>query len=63
MFGVIPAYGFFIRQVKGIEMNDVQVSYIKEDLRLAILVESVLGHGVHERESAACGGRSGTGAE
>ena len=43
MFGVIPAYAFFIRHVKGIEMNDVQVSYMKEDLRPAILVESVQG--------------------
>jgi hypothetical protein len=41
-------------------MNEVQVSYMKEDLRLAILVESVQ---VHEPESAARGGRSGTGAE
>jgi polygalacturonase len=43
MFGEIPAYGFFIRHVKGIEMNDVQVSYMNEDLRPAILVESVQG--------------------
>jgi hypothetical protein len=43
MFGEIPAYGFFIRHVKGIEMNGVQVSYMKEDLRPAILVESAQG--------------------
>jgi hypothetical protein len=41
--GVIPAYGFFIRHLKGIEMNDLQVSCMKEDLRPAILVESVQG--------------------
>ena len=43
MFGDIPAYGFFIRHVKGIEMNDVHISYLKEDLRPAILVEDVQG--------------------
>jgi polygalacturonase len=43
MFGEIPAYGFFIRHVKGIELNDVQVSYLKEDLRPAIVAESVQG--------------------
>jgi polygalacturonase len=41
MFGEMPAYGFFIRHVKGIEMNDVQVSFLKEDLRPAFHLESV----------------------
>src|SRR5205823_6054506 len=27
MFGTIPAYGFFIRHVKGIEFSNVEVSY------------------------------------
>jgi polygalacturonase len=33
MFGEMPAYGFFIRHVRGLEMNDVQVSYLNEDAR------------------------------
>ena len=33
MFGEIPAYGFFIRHVKGIELNNVEVSYAQEELR------------------------------
>jgi hypothetical protein len=33
MFGEMPAYGFFVRHVKGIEFNDVKVSYLKEDMR------------------------------
>jgi polygalacturonase len=41
MFGAIPAYGFFIRHVKGIELNDVEVSYLKEDLRPAFLLDDV----------------------
>ena len=43
MFGAIPAYGFFIRHVKGIEMNSVEVSYAKEDLRPAFVLNDVKG--------------------
>ena len=41
MFGAIPAYGFYIRHVKGIEMDNVQVSYLKEDLRPAFILDDV----------------------
>ena len=43
MFGVIPAYGFFIRHVKGIELNDVQVTVKAEDQRPAFLLQDVSG--------------------
>jgi hypothetical protein len=43
MFGEIPAYGFFIRHVSGIEMNDVEVSFLKEDLRPAFVLNDVKG--------------------
>lgn len=43
MFGPIPAYGFFIRHVKGFEMNDVQVSYLKEDARPPFVLADVKG--------------------
>lgn len=43
MFGEIPAYGFFIRHVKGIEMNNVEVSFMKEDLRPAFMLNDVKG--------------------
>lgn len=42
MFGITPAYGFFIRHVKGIELNNVDVSYEKEDERPPFLLEHVL---------------------
>jgi polygalacturonase len=42
-FGPMPAHGFFIRHVKGISMRDVEVKYIKEDLRPAILLDDVRG--------------------
>lgn len=43
MFGEIPAYGFFIRHVKGIELNNVEVSYGKEELRPAFVLNDVNG--------------------
>ncbi len=43
MFGEIPAYGFFLRHVKGIEFNNVEVSYLKEDLRPAFVLNDVHG--------------------
>ena len=33
MFGVLPAYGFFIRHVRGLEMSDITVSYLNNDAR------------------------------
>jgi polygalacturonase len=41
MFGEIPAYGFFIRHAKGIEMNNVEVGFINEDFRPAFILDDV----------------------
>src|SRR6059058_2313749 len=38
MFGEIPAYGFFIRHVRGIEMSGVNVSYLKDDARAPFII-------------------------
>ena len=43
MFGELPAYGFFIRHVKGLQMNEVQVSYLKDDARPAFWMNDVIG--------------------
>jgi polygalacturonase len=43
MFGEMPAYGFFVRHVKGLEMNNVELSYMKEDLRPAFVLNDVKG--------------------
>jgi polygalacturonase len=43
MFGEIPAYGFFIRHVKGIELSNVEISCLKEDLRPAFVIWEVKG--------------------
>lgn len=42
-FGKTPAYGFFIRNVKDLKMSDVEVSYMKEDLRPAFYLDNVDG--------------------
>jgi hypothetical protein len=43
MFGDLPAYGFFIRHVKGLQMRDVEVSYLTPDLRPAYVLNDVAG--------------------
>jgi hypothetical protein len=41
MFGAIPAYGFFIRHVQGIEFNNVTVNHLTEEMWPAFLLEHV----------------------
>ena len=43
MFGLLPAYGFFIRHAAGIELNDVEVGWIREDGRPAFVLDRVKG--------------------
>jgi polygalacturonase len=43
MFGLLPAYGFFIRHAKGIELNNVEVGFMQEDRRPAFVVDTVKG--------------------
>ena len=43
MFGELPAYGFFIRHVKGLTLRDVELSYLKPDLRPAFWLNDVAG--------------------
>jgi polygalacturonase len=40
MFGMMPAYGFFLRHAAGIELTNVDVSFAKEDRRPAFVVDS-----------------------
>ncbi len=41
--GVMPAYGFFIRHAKNIELNNVEISYMGKETRSPILLEDVKG--------------------
>lgn len=41
MFGVIPAYGFYLRHARGITFDNVEVSFEKEDFRPAFMLDNV----------------------
>jgi hypothetical protein len=41
MFGTTPAHGFFVRHVKGIEMNEVEIQCAREDARSAFVLDDV----------------------
>jgi hypothetical protein len=41
MFGDTPAYGFFIRHAKGLRIDQVSLSYLKDDLRPAFVLDDV----------------------
>ncbi|HEV2348469.1 MAG TPA: glycoside hydrolase family 28 protein [Terriglobia bacterium] len=57
MFGPLPAYGFYIRHVKGLEMSNIEVSYMKEDLRPAFVLNDVKGADfIHIKAQRAAGG-------
>jgi len=43
LFFLRAAHGFFNRHVKGLSMKDIQVKYMKEDLRPAVQLEDVQG--------------------
>jgi len=43
MFGPMPAYGFYLRHIRGIQMSDVELRTMKEDARPAIVMEDVEG--------------------
>ena len=43
MFGLVPAYGFFIRHAKNIELSNVEVGFMKEDRRPAFVIDQVNG--------------------
>ncbi len=43
MFGIMPAYGFFIRHAKGVELTNVEVGLMKMDGRPAFVLDNVSG--------------------
>jgi len=42
-FGEMPAYGFFIRHAKNIELNHVELKLENDDFRPAIILDDVTG--------------------
>jgi polygalacturonase len=43
MFGMLPAYGFFIRHAASIELTNVDVRFLREDRRPAFVLDEVNG--------------------
>ena len=41
MFGPLPAFGFFCRHVKNLNMKDTELTYFRDDLRPAIFCQDV----------------------
>ncbi|MDQ6610500.1 MAG: glycoside hydrolase family 28 protein [Bacteroidota bacterium] len=41
--GIMPAYGFFIRHAKNIQLNNVEVSFMGEETRPAFVIDDVKG--------------------
>lgn len=46
-FGKMPAYGFFVRHVKGLKMHDVEVSFMSPEQRPAFILDDVNGTELH----------------
>jgi polygalacturonase len=42
-FGTMPSYGFFVRHVKDIQFNNVEVSLLKDDMRPAFYLDDAKG--------------------
>jgi polygalacturonase len=42
-FGVNPAYGFFIRHAKNVQMDNVEISYLGKETRPAMIFDDVKG--------------------
>ncbi len=40
-FGEMPVYGFFLRHVNGIELNNIDIGYLTDDLRPAFVLTGV----------------------
>jgi polygalacturonase len=54
MFGLLPAYGFYIRHAAGIRMDGVQLSFVQPDARPAFVLEDVTDiefHGVEAQKA------------
>ena len=43
MFGTTPAYGFYLRHIKGLDMSDIEIQYEKDDQRPPFVLDDVKG--------------------
>jgi polygalacturonase len=43
MFGLLPAYGIYVRHAEGIDFRDIDLGFAKDDTRPAIVLDDVAG--------------------
>ncbi len=43
MFGVTPAFGFYLRHVKGVALHNIDMRCLTADARPAVVTEDVTG--------------------
>ena len=55
---IMPSYGFFIRHVKNLKMHDVQVSFMQEDPRPAMILDDVKGAVLYDIQAQKTAGAS-----
>ena len=53
MFGPLPAYGFYCRHVKNLELSDLSLSYDKDEYRPAIFLDDVENYNMEDLELTA----------
>jgi hypothetical protein len=56
MFGMMPAYGFFVRHAKGIELKDIDIANMNGDGRPAFVFDSVDGIELQDCKAAKSSG-------
>jgi polygalacturonase len=42
-FGILPAYGFFVRHVEGLRLENIQLNFLSDDQRSAFIFDDVKG--------------------
>ena len=52
MFGMLPAYGFFVRHARVVEFDNVDVGFMKEDQRPAFVIDQVTDIDFHHVKAA-----------
>jgi hypothetical protein len=55
MFGVLPAYGFWVRHAAGIRLDGVEVGFMQDDTRPAFVLDDVRGADFHGVRAQAAG--------
>jgi hypothetical protein len=56
MFGVLPAYGMYIRHAKGVTVRDLRLEVEKPDFRPALIADDVDGLEIHGLRAGVAGG-------